>query len=726
MTESSDRSQPSYDKPIKVGIVGAGYISDFHAKAIRTIRGAELVCVADANPRNAQSFADRWAVPAVYSSVEELFSKASIDCVHLLVPPDAHFALAKTALNAGINVLLEKPMCTSSAEAEELRRLAAASKLVVAVSHNFLFSSAYQQLRDVVKSGTLGPITHANFNYMFEMPQIRVGPFDAWMLRSPGNLLLETGPHLLSAVLDLIGHPDSSSVIADRETLLPGGKKVFRRWRIRSNVGPTDVGINIDFGPGFPQRTFSVRGLFGSAWADLESDACLIDLATPFDPDIDRYARSIKLSRQLRTQARHTLLNYVAGKLKLSTRGNPFQNSIINCVAAFYSAVRASTCADNRISAEFGSDVIRHCERVIDSADICSQMESGTTAMSPIGRTLAVRPSVLVLGASGFLGRELVRHLILSGYSVRAMVRGSSAALAEFASDRLEIIQGDVRSEADLRSAMAGIEFVYHLAHAPAKTWQEYQVKDIEPTRMIAELCLELRVKRLVYTGTIASYYAGSRAGTITEQTPLDVRISRRDYYARAKAASERVLVSMFCTRNLPLVIFRPGIVIGSGGSPLHWGVGRFSQNICEVWGDGRNQLPLVLNTDVAAALVKGIQVPDIEGQTFNLVDLPLISARDYVGELQRHAGLKLNIIYRPIWQFYLSDMMKWFIKLVVGHPDRTRIPSYADWETRTQKALFDCRTTREKLGWQPASDRQRLLKEGIDDAVDTWLAAIK
>ena len=81
-----------------------------------------------------------------------------------------------------------------------------------------------------------------------------------------------------------------------------------------------------------------------------------------------------------------------------------------------------------------------------------------------------VRPTVLVLGASGFIGRELVHQLLAADYCVRAAVRSSSAALEDLDSDHLEIVHGDMRSETDLRNMMNGIEFVYHLAHASAKT----------------------------------------------------------------------------------------------------------------------------------------------------------------------------------------------------------------------------------------------------------------
>jgi nucleoside-diphosphate-sugar epimerase len=334
------------------------------------------------------------------------------------------------------------------------------------------------------------------------------------------------------------------------------------------------------------------------------------------------------------------------------------------------------------------------------------------------------KAAVLVLGAAGFIGRELVRQLLDSGYHVRAMIRGSTMVLDQLSSESLAIVRGDLTNKADLPKAISGVDFVFHLANAPAKTWDEQQAKNVEATRLVGELCAVNKVKRLIYTGTIDSYFAGSGAGLITENTPLDPDIARRNFYARGKAAAERILVEMQKTRQLPLIIARPGIVIGSGGSPFHGAVGRFSNHGCEVWGDGKNKLPFVLVSDVAAALVKMITTVGIEGDTFNLIDRPLLSAREYLAELQSSIGQKLDITYCPIWRFYLTDFLKWTIKIAVRHPDRVRVPSYLDWESRTQKAEFNCDRARNVLGWQPASDRQRIIDEGIRDAVRSWPAA--
>ena len=533
-------------------------------------------------------------------------------------------------------------------------------------------------------------------------------------------MLLEVGPHPVSALLDLIGPPDTLSVKTDREVKLPNGADVIRRWRIQMTAGRTALDININLGPGFSQRTIVVRGLLGSAILDFDANTCVVDSRTPFGPDLDHYRRSMSLAHQLRLQARKTLTDYILTKLKLRQRGNAYQISILDSIAAFYTALRSGKSLDGRIDGTLGRDVIGWCNRIIQSANI---EPLSKTRPSPRSETSA-HPTVLVIGGSGFIGRELVRHLLDAGYSVRAMTRGSGAALAELAGDRLEIMRGDLRNNSDVAIAMQGIEFVYDLATSEAKTWDASMRDIVEPTRQLGKACLAANIKRLIYTGTINSYYAGAKAGVVTEQTPLDRNIGRRNYYARAKAASENLLIDMHRTQALPVVIVRPGIVIGNGGNAFHWGVGKFSESVCEVWGDGTNKLPLVLVQDVAAALVRCIQTEGIEGRSYNLIDLPLLSARDYLAELQRLAGIKLTVYHRPILWFYLSDLLKWTVKFPTGHPDRARIPSYRDWESRTQKGIFDCTRAREELGWLPASDRQRMIDQGIGGSLKSWLEA--
>ena len=704
---------------IRAAIVGAGYIADFHARAIKAAQGVELVGVCDVNATAVEAFAKSWGVPA-YTSLETMLSEQRLDVAHVLVPPDLHHKVAKIALEAGASVLLEKPMCVSGDETRDLLAIAAAKGLTVGVNHSMLFESAFQRLRQHVHGGDLGPIDHVTINYFAELPFIRLGPFGNWMLREPGNALLEIGPHPISGLVDLIGVPDEIHVTADRDIVLSGGARAYRRWRIHALAGRIAADVNIELGPGFPQRTVAVHGLLGAAHADLGANTCTVDRREPGSPDFERYSRSVAQASQMRRQARATLADYILSKAKLRKRGNPYELSIQDSVASFYEGLLSPEGLDSRISGNLGAAVIETCEKIIDKAKLKGRVEQKRMPL-----VSGIKPTVLVLGGTGFIGRQLIKQLLDTGYAVRAAARGSSPALDELGSDRLEVVRADMRSNADLERILDGIDTVFHLATSDAKTWDDFVEREIEPARALARACLARGIKRLIYTGTIDSFYAGGRAGTITEDTPLDRKIKRRNNYARAKAAAEDVLMEMHRKEGLPVVILRPGIVIGRGGNPFHWGVGKWSsEGVVETWGDGTNKLPLVLVDDVASGLVRAMETPGIEGRKYNLVDKPLLSAREYIAGLERLGGFKIQAHARPIWRFFIEDFAKWPIKVAVGHPDAQRVPSYSDWESRTQKAVFDSKRTREELGWTPISDPARMVNEGIGGSLSSWLRA--
>ncbi|MGD0345772.1 MAG: NAD-dependent epimerase/dehydratase family protein [Terracidiphilus sp.] len=704
----------------RVALLGAGYIADWHAKCLQSVAGVELVAVCDQVRARAEVLAATFGVAKTYASLEAMLEAEKLDAVHVLLPPDLHFAAASTVMKAGLSVFLEKPMCDRADRCEELVRIAAEHGVHLGVGHNFLFSRPYEQLRRDVGGGILGRIDQIRITWNRFLPQSAFGPFDTWMLRDPRNMMLETGSHLVAHMLDLVGEPDEMEVRAGNAIELPTGRSFYRRWQVNAVKGPAAIGLHCSFVPGFAEYNIHVRGSLASATADIERNTYTLDRYRPADPDFENYAMVAARAKYTKAQARWTLARYVLSKLHLERRGTAYGESIAGAMDAFYGdAESGAEERDERISGQFGARVIRVCEQIAERANLPA--ESVRPRVEPGLAGAGAQAGILVLGGAGFIGKELLRQLVASGRGVRVLVR-SAAGLPEELRSKVDCQTGNLLDRDALLRAMEGTDCVVHLARAHVKSWAEYEKYEIEATRLVGECALQAGVKRLIYAGTIDSYYAGKRGSTITEATPLDPRIKHRNLYARAKAASEAMLMQMHRERKLPLVIVRPGIVIGRGGSPFHWGVGMWWHDaVCQIWGQGENKLPLVLVEDVARGLVAAIDTPDLDGRDFNLVADPCLSAQEYLDELDRAGGMRVQRYATPILRFYLLDMLKWVVKVAVRHPER-QMPSYRDWKSRTQQARFDSTAAKMVLGWNPVSERDELVRKGIEEPLREFL----
>jgi nucleoside-diphosphate-sugar epimerase len=262
------------------------------------------------------------------------------------------------------------------------------------------------------------------------------------------------------------------------------------------------------------------------------------------------------------------------------------------------------------------------------------------------------------------------------------------------------------------------MEGVFHLAKADEKTWGGYLENDVAVTRLIGEASLKAKVRRLVYAGTISSFDATRRDAVVDHESPLDPRLEQRDLYSRSKGACETVLRELAQTKGLPLVIARPGIVIGKGGPLQHWGIGMWrGASACKLWGRGDAIMPFVDIDDCADGLVRAMTIPGVEGKAFFLVGEPLLSAQDYLHELSRAYGVAVAAHPTPIWRYFLVDFLKYQLKRrLAGRADIAR-PSLHDWLNRAALSRYDNSAAKELLGWRPEADRQRFVEKSIRGA---------
>jgi predicted dehydrogenase len=135
-------------KPTRAAVVGVGYLGRFHARKYAGMPEVELAGVADADPERARAVAAEVGT-APYADYRELFGK--VDAVSIAVPTPAHFAVARDFLERDVDVLVEKPMTTTVAEADELNALAETRGCILQVGHLERFNPAVVAIRDTVR-----------------------------------------------------------------------------------------------------------------------------------------------------------------------------------------------------------------------------------------------------------------------------------------------------------------------------------------------------------------------------------------------------------------------------------------------------------------------------------------------------------------------------------------------------------------------------------------------
>jgi predicted dehydrogenase len=124
---------------IKAGVIGVGYLGRFHAQKYKAIEDADLVGVADADEGQARQVADECGCQ-YFTDYKDLLDR--VDAVSIAVPTSIHHQVATDALLSGVDVLLEKPMTVTLAEADELINIAAVNELILQVGHLERFNPA--------------------------------------------------------------------------------------------------------------------------------------------------------------------------------------------------------------------------------------------------------------------------------------------------------------------------------------------------------------------------------------------------------------------------------------------------------------------------------------------------------------------------------------------------------------------------------------------------------
>lgn len=205
-------------QPLRVALIGYGFAGRvFHAPLITAIPGLSLDFVASRDA--AKVHADLPDVEVIADPLRAA-TDPRVDLVVIATPNDSHAPLARAALEAGRNVVVDKPFTLSLAEAKELASLADKNGLLLSVFQNRRWDTDFLAVQQAVREGVIGEVTHLESRIERYRPQIR----ERWREQAgPGSgILWDLGPHLVDQAIQLLGRPDSvfASVAAQREGAL--------------------------------------------------------------------------------------------------------------------------------------------------------------------------------------------------------------------------------------------------------------------------------------------------------------------------------------------------------------------------------------------------------------------------------------------------------------------------------------------------------------------------
>ena len=176
---------------------------------------------------------------------------------------------------------------------------------------------------------------------------------------------------------------------------------------------------------------------------------------------------------------------------------------------------------------------------------------------------MAREGTVLLTGASGFVGSAVARRLRSAGFNVRALVRPTSP-VAHLSDLGLDFATGDLRDAEAVRNAMTGARFLFHVA-ADYRLWardpNELTQTNVAGTRLLMQEAMRAGVERVVYTSSVATLTARADGTSADETMPLDEH-QAIGVYKRSKVAAERAVEDLIA-QGLPAVIVNPSTPIG-------------------------------------------------------------------------------------------------------------------------------------------------------------------
>ncbi|MCF8094879.1 MAG: NAD-dependent epimerase/dehydratase family protein [Desulfobacteraceae bacterium] len=320
-------------------------------------------------------------------------------------------------------------------------------------------------------------------------------------------------------------------------------------------------------------------------------------------------------------------------------------------------------------------------------------------------------PTVLVTGATGFLGGRLVEVLIGRGYPVKAFAREKSntAKIRTLAAD---ICFGDARDIGSLQKAMEGVDVVIHAAADTRGDVRPEESTTVVGTRNALSAAAVKEVEQFIYISSCSVYgVSDCRASErIDEQGPLERYPEERGHYSHAKLKAEKLVLGEMNNAALNITCLRPGMIWGPGGEIFTPMLGlKLGDRLAGIIGSRGFVLPLVYLDNLVDAIIRCINHPGAFNQIFNVVDEEKVDKKTYTRKVLKPLFPGVFFFAVPYWALHiLVGCQEVLCKMLKRSPFLTRYRLVSS----QRPVIFDASKIAHQLGWAPPVDFNDAINE--------------
>ena len=337
---------------MNIGIAGCGLVAREHMRALEKLETARVVALCDSNERALAATSKEWSISSCYTDYEKMLDCEQLDVVSILTPPQSHRILAVQAIRRNVNVLVEKPLTTSMAEADLILESLRSSEAKLMVEYVMLFSRIMSRASDLMKKGLIGEILGAEISFLCTKDDPMASNEKHWCHKMPGGRLGEMLPHPIYVLQSILGNElEVERVTSAKRGNYPWMHKDELKVLLRGSKGWGD--IYASFNAARPAIFVDVYGTRKILRADLINHT-LVKLGPRGLSKVDSARDSLRQSGRLFFS---TMMNAM-GFLRTAR----MENSLRNVYASFLNSIETNTRPV--VTPEFARETVRTAEQI--------------------------------------------------------------------------------------------------------------------------------------------------------------------------------------------------------------------------------------------------------------------------------------------------------------------------------------------------------------------------